>query len=182
MTTLDSKQLYLAMITLFGMMYLPSPTFGYARVTSPDAMWGNVFSFLASTNHAVTVNTFALGLSALWKGSPASRLVHLHVVLFVGTYLILLLMNFLLWDSHTVEWSTVIPGYVFASATDVSVSGSTVAAVGAVAGQGFVTFSAPSELVTIVAIPMVLFNFLLLPLALYTERSACQLIRVTVDA
>ena len=176
MSALTSGQLYLAMVTLTGMSFMTYPAFGYAVVTTPSALWGNVFSFLATTNHAVIVNAFVLGLHALWKGASPSRLLHLHVVLFVGTYMLCLLMNFLLWDSNKILWSTAITGYVQASYTqvkngdDVSIS----------AGKGFVAFDPPGDLVAIVAIPVFLFNFVVLPVGLRGGQMPCRMVSVTV--
>ena len=178
MSALSSGQLYLAMITLAGMSSMGSPNFGYGVVTTPTALWGNVFSFLAATNHAVIVNTFVLGLHSLWKGVPASRLLHIHVVLFVSTYMIALVMNFLLWDSNRLEWSTAMTGYVPASYSQVKDGLDATAT----AGAGFVAFNPPAELVGIVAAPFFIFNFVVLPLGLFMSQSTCRLVSVTVNA
>ena len=156
----SSTQLYLLTITVCSLLCLPAPTFGYAIVTS-EALWGNIFSFAASINHAVIVNVAFLGIHSLMMDVEASWLLNVHVVLFAGTYLLCLLMNFLLWEGQKLMWSTMIPVFVTAR------NGSSTAV------ATMVTFDPPDELVTLVAAPTVLFNFVVLPFALFMRRSTC---------
>ena len=173
-----SAQLYLSVVTLTALFSLPSPHFGYAIVTTPDATWGNVFSFVASANHAILINTAILGVYALYRDVPASRFLNLHVVLVGATYVTAMLMNFMLWDSHKLAWSTAIPGAV--SSMD-NLGNGTIA----YAEQLVVGFDPPAELVTVVATPLIAFNLVLLPLALFASPSiipSCGIIGCAIEA
>ena len=147
MSALTSGQLYLAILTLVSLSHLPMPSFDYVMVSSP-ALWGDVFTMLATVNHAVVINTAALGLHAIWKGAEAaSRLIHVHVVLYFGTYLLLLLINFLVYDSTKISWK----------------SG-----------------TLPSDKMGFLAVPLFLFNFVVLPLGLRGGQMPCRMVSVTV--
>ena len=150
MSALTSGQLYLAMVTFAAFSSYYSSNFQYVMVSSPGtpALWGDVFTFLCSTHNAVVFNMAALGLHAIWKGAEAaSRLLHVHVVLYFGTYLLLLLLNFLAYDNDKISWT-----------------------------QG----KLPSDKIGYLAIPIFLFNFLILPLGLRGGQMPCRMISVSV--
>lgn len=169
---MDASQVYLSVVTLFACIHLPTPTFGFARVTDP-AFWGQTFSFLASANHAILVNTALLGLNALARGKRTStRVIDLHVVLFGLTYVALLVLNFLLWHSHVVQWSSVIPGMVEVSMDqykDATINGTAQA-------RYFTAFDAPQELLLVTALPPVIMNLVLLPFTLWTSSARCVVV------
>lgn len=177
---MDASQVYLSVVTLFACIHLPTPTFGFARVTDP-AFWGQTFSFLASANHAILVNTALLGLNALARGKRTStRVIDLHVVLFGLTYVALLVLNFLLWHSHVVQWSSVIPGMVELSMDqyqDATINGTTVATDAKIASaRYFTSFDAPQELLLVTALPPVIMNLVLLPFTLWTSSARCVVV------
>lgn len=153
-----SSQLYLAMITLLSMHELPAPSFGFAVITE-QPMWGNVFSFVSSAKQAVVLNALVLSLYALWKDTPASRFLNLHVVLFLASYGVLLLLNFMFWESDRISITQSLSTPLLQAGV-----------------------SPPDSLVTIVAIPVVLFNLVLLPLSFFIQPSGCRGIDITVAA
>lgn len=140
-----TSEFYLPLLTLFATLYLPSPSFPYARTSDPPLL-GHMFSFSTATHHAVLVNMAVLGMYMLWKGASATRLLNVHVALFFFTYLVCLFINFLIWETPTISWNAVMTGYWET-------------------GSGDFMWS-PSDIRTVVTVPFVLFNLVLLPLAL----------------
>jgi hypothetical protein len=150
------------------LLCLPSPSFGYAIVTDPHIL-GNIFTFIGSLNHAVVVNVAAIGLFTLSKGKSATGLLNLHVLLFLATYVACLLLNFVLWEGHKIMWSTAVGVAVADSAALKDGAYVKAAAVG-------LSFDPPPELTSMVVIPTILFNFIMLPLYLWrhwTSASGC---------
>lgn len=143
---ISTEQLYLSIVTLMGILHLPTPAFGYTRITSPTT-FGNIFSATASANHAILFNIFAAGLYALYKGKAATAFLHTHVVLFALTYVALLLLNFISWDKPKVEWYEMF-------------------------GDDQAEKKAKDELVAMVVVPMVLFNFVILPFYVWRSSSS----------
>lgn len=158
--SLTAAHVYMSVLTLAATICLPQPCFGYAVVTVPDHIWGNTFSFIASANHAIVVNLFVAGLYALYKEiASVPQFIHTHVALFVLTYITLLLFNIIAWDNDKIEWSSTVRK-----------------------GEGGLLTDPPPELVTVVAVPMVLFNFVLLPLYLWRQQRTSTCLQVTMVA
>ena len=156
---LSTEQLYLAIVTITSSLTLPQPTFGYTLVSSPPA-YGNVFSALSSTNHAIVFNTFAAGMFALYKGKAATTFLHAHVVLFALTYLALLLLNFIMWEEQRFTWSALQEMTNLEIETDLK--------------------GPPEGLIASVIVPIVLFNFVLLPLYVWQASMPSGCVKITV--
>lgn len=154
---------YLTIITLYAWFHLCNPVFNFAIVTPEARIWGDMFTFGASLELAVVANLAFLGAHSILMCAPVSRLFHVHVVLFMMAYMFCLVAQVVLWDEEKVQMSTNIQTLI------VAVANGTDGSVGAV-GVGTITSGFSTDTLKMVAAaPFVLFNFLLLPVALCAQ-------------
>lgn len=139
---MPSSDYYLPLITFASVLGLEFQG-DFIRSTTP-ALWGLVYTTSASTNIAVKLNMFALGVMAMYKGASADWLLNVHVMLYVGLTIALAFFDSIMWDSLVIP---VIP----TSAPHPSLT---------------------TEAQVLFIGPMVLFNLMLLPFALLRQRQS----------
>ena len=176
---MDTQKMYLFLITLTSLARLGQPVFGYAIVTEPSRTLGHLFSFTASTNHAVIFNIGILGLYSLWKGKSASNMLNVHVILMLGSYLFLRILKLILWESPTLSWDTEISGFIAADRSYYESQDNVTVKETDTFEQRVRLFDPPDELVALVVIPFVLFNLIILPSVLLFSGNRCVSIEMS---